>query len=297
MKNLKKDLVRSPLHYNGNKFNIADQILKKIDGEYNCWLEPFGGTGIIGLNSKSKKVIINDIDFKLIELLKYIKKINENEFKKILNLTEKYKLTSDLNSLNKSRINNGNNGYSKLNKKGYLKLRDDFLNKGEIQKLFLLLNYSFNRMIRFNNEGKFNVPVGKGDWSKKQKEYTIQYSKKLNEKKVKFLNLDFKKSIKNLDSKSTLIYLDPPYLNGIAQYNKKWNHILEKELYVFLEKLNEKGYKFALSNTIFLNGKKNELLNQFSKKFKIHFINKKYNKTSYNKKERYDAKEILVTNF
>lgn len=300
MKNQKIDSVRSPLHYNGNKFSLLNQIIPIISTrKFKTIIEPFGGTGIVSLNSDADMVIINDTNIELIKLLKYFKNIKNKDIEQLVMLTEKYGLTSDMNSLSSKRINNGTKGYSLLNKEGYLKLKSDYLKeKNDIKKLFLLSNYSFNRMIRFNTNGQFNVPVGKGDFSKKQATYLINFAKRLNDKNVEFSSKDFEsvEIPKNCNKKDILFYFDPPYLNGNAQYNTNWTTTEEERLYKHIDKLNDMGVKFCLSNTLFLNGMKNEILFNWMSKYNVIIVEKKYSKTNYNKKERYDAQEVLVTN-
>ena len=303
MKNQKKDLKRSPLHYkrsplhyNGNKYSIAYNILEII-GNKKRIIEPFGGTGIVSLNSSAEFVWINDTNHKLVQLIKFIKKINKNKIASLIDKTNKYGLTSDLNERENERISNGTKGYSLLNKKGFIRMRDDYNKKNDIELLFLLVNYSFNRMIRFNSNNKFNVPVGKGDFSSRQVKYLTDYSKMLNTKETKITNVDYK-SVMNRATQRDFVYIDPPYLNGNAQYNRFWDKNDEIELYKEIDKLDKSGIKFALSNTIYNNGILNTILNEWINKnnYRVISIKKKYSKTNYNKKNRYDAKEIIVTN-
>lgn len=296
MKKLKKDFKRSPLHYNGNKFDIVDQILEIIDN-FEEIVELFSGTGIVSLNSSANKVWLNDIDENLTNLMKFIKEFSQKDRQIILEITEKYKLTSDMNKFSDLRINNGTHGYSKINKEGFLNLRKSYNDNKAIHKLFLLSNYSFNRMIRFNNKNEFNVPVGKGDWSLRQVKYLNEFQKMLNSKKTKITNLDFREMSK-LVNKNQFIYIDPPYLNGCAQYNSIWSEKEELDLYKIIEDFDKKNIKFAFSNTVFSNDKENVFLTKWIKKtnFKVIKIKKLYSKTSYNKKNRYDAVEVLITN-
>lgn len=299
MRNQKKDLIRSPLHYNGNKYSLLNQILPVISKhKYSMIIEPFGGTGIVSINSNIENIWINDINHQLVSILQYIKEISLDEIKRLINITDECSLTSDVNEKALVRKNNGTKGYSELNKIGYKTLMEMHrASMDDPSVMFLLSNYSFNRMIRFNSSGVFNVPVGKGDFSKKQIEHTQSYSEALKLKNAKITCWDYKKVIaSNRLSKNTLFYFDPPYLNGSAQYNQFWNLDDEINLYREIDALNARGFDFCVSNTVYLNGMKNEILEKWSKKYKVIAIQKNYSKTSYNKKERYDAQEILVTN-
>lgn len=296
MKSQKNNLVRSPLHYNGNKFSIADAILSEI-GEHKEIIEIFGGTGIVSLNSKADKVWINDTNDHLISILEFIKGFTKEDEKLLIELTDKYRLSSDLNSLKSSRINNGTKGYSEINKDGFMRMRENYNSDNSIHELFLLSNYAFNRMLRFNSSGKFNVPVGKGDFSIRQLKYLYDYKEALVKKNTILTRLDYREILPSVTG-DQFLYIDPPYLNGNAQYNAGWNREEELELYDRIDQLDKKGIKFALSNTLFLNGIKNDILENWIHKnnYRVIHVDKMYSKTSYNKKSRYDAKELLITN-
>lgn len=68
----------------------------------------------------------------------------------------------------------------------------------------------------------------------------------------------------------------------------------------FLDKVNSKGIKFAMSNVLLHKGKVNDALNMWSKKYKVHFLNYNYNNSSYNLKDRdknTKTIEVLITNY
>ena len=56
--------------------------------------------------------------------------------------------------------------------------------------------------------------------------------------------------------------MDPPYLITCATYNEQggWNEQSEKDLLAFLDNLNNKGIRFALSNVLRSKGKENKIL-------------------------------------
>lgn len=65
-----------------------------------------------------------------------------------------------------------------------------------------------------------------------------------------------------------------------------------------LDKLNERGIKFALSNVFYHKGEANEKLIEWSKKYTVTYLDKTYSNCNYHIKER-NAKtvEVLVTNY
>ena len=166
--------------------------------------------------------------------------------------------------------------------------------------------YAFNNDIRFNSKGEFNLPVGKTDMNKNNREKLKKYIDICNEKKIEFVCKDFKKiDIKDLKGVE-FIYADPPYLITDAVYNENagWNEKEERELLNLLDKLNKKGIKFALSNVLQKKklNIKNEILYDWLEKNKDkYFINEieyDYRSASYNKKNRDGLEEeVLITNY
>ena len=110
------------------------------------------------------------------------------------------------------------------------------------------------------------------------------------------LNTDFIKFALYKNS-NALYYFDHPYLITQAQYNVSWSESDEKDLLSLLDTLNEKGIKFALSNVIESNGKVNKILKEWSKKYHVHYLNRKYLNSNYRKKNITIAQEVLITNY
>ena len=77
---------------------------------------------------------------------------------------------------------------------------------------------------------------------------------------------------------------------------KNWTENSEKDLYSFLDKLNERHIRFALSNVLSHKGKQNELLAEWSKKYSTAHLKKDYSNSSYNTK-RMESDEVLITNY
>ena len=61
--------------------------------------------------------------------------------------------------------------------------------------------------------------------------------------------------------------------------------------------LNSKGIKFALSNVLVANDKKNEILTEWSKKYTVYIIENTFNNSNYRRKNKDDTIEVLITNY
>ena len=70
----------------------------------------------------------------------------------------------------------------------------------------------------------------------------------------------YKEFLNSLElGKDDYVLLDPPYLISQSEYNKLWNEEDEKELYKLLDRLNEKGIRFGITNLVYHKGKKNAI--------------------------------------
>ena len=299
-----KNNFRSPLFYMGDKFKLLDQLKSKFPKKISNFIEPFTGGGSVFLNINANKFFLNDRDKRLIGLHKHLLKSSKSPnmfFKKVKNTLEKYRLSrsyeKDIIPKN-LRKNFVKTYYAKFNKQGYTKLKNDFNNNTKIDytSLYILLILGFNRILRFNSNGKFNLPVGNVDFNKNTVIALNNYFKVIKNKKVKFHNQDYKKFLNNINfKKGDFLYCDPPYLITAGEYNKYWDENDEKELLKKLDDLNKKKVKWALSNVIEYKGKKNKILINWSKKYKSYKIKSNY--ISFNDNTIKSFKEVLIQNF
>lgn len=290
-------MINSPLNYIGNKYKLLPQLLPLLAKDYNYFVDVFAGSGLVGLNYNANNIILNDYNIRTTQLLRYFA-LNDPEtiIDDIEKIILKYGFTDTNKNGNKFYKIDKNEGLSKFNKAAFYKLRADYNKDLSIDKLFALIIYGFNHYMRFNSKDEYNVPIGKGDFSESLRKKTVEYSNIFKTKKVKITNLDFR-SKKLYSNKKAFYYFDPPYLITQAPYNNMWTEEDEKDLLILLDELNKKGIKFALSNVITANGKKNAVLGEWMKKYNVHYLNRKYLNSNYRKKNITVAQEILVTNY
>ena len=160
----------------------------------------------------------------------------------------------------------------------------------------MLLIYGFNRILRFNGGGKFNLPVGNVDFNKNVVSALESYFDFVKDKKIKIGTKDFRKFFPEKKYfKNDFVYLDPPYLITSSEYNKFWDKKSEINLLRAIDRLNKKGVKFALSNVTHYSGQKNDLLIKWMSKYKVHKIESNY--ISYHNNGKKDMREVLITNY
>ena len=147
------------------------------------------------------------------------------------------------------------------------------------------------------------MPFGKNrsNYNDKLQERLKEFVDRLDDSFV-FTNKDFRKlefSVENKDK--CFVYCDPPYLITTATYNENggWTEKEEESLLRNLDMLNSLGVKFGLSNVISQNGKTNEILEEWSKKYTIHDLSFNYSNSSYHKKDRStsDTREVFICNY
>lgn len=300
----KKDIIRSPFFYVGDKYKLMPQLENLFPDDINNYIEPFVGGGSSFLNSSGKKYILNDIDNNVISLHKELGKYANNPEKlleRLYNIIDYYGLSCSYRGINvpeERKKKYIKTYYSKYNKEAYLKMRQDYnKNKDNVLLLYLLLIYGFNHMIRFNSKGDFNLPVGNVDFNKNVYIALKNYLKFRKNNEIIFENTDYQNFLNKIDFKDKdYVFLDPPYLISMSEYNKLWNDKKEIELCNFLDKLDEKGVRFGITNLIYHKGKENETFNNWSKKYNVYDIDSNYISFNDNTIKK-DSKEVFVTNY
>ena len=295
-------LRRSPMFYVGDKYKLITEIKKYFPTDINTFIEPFVGGGSVFLNTDAKKYLLNDIDENVINLHNYFNNIDINSFlASVIKIAKKYNLSrsfiEDVVPLELKKAN-VKTYYAKFNKNGYNKLRSDF-NKSKNNDqfmLYILLIYGFNRMLRFNSKGEFNIPVGNVDFNQNVEKALKDYLNFVKGRAIRFENLDFRIFMDKIKlNKHDFIYLDPPYLITFSEYNKIWNEKREVELLNLLDKINSKNIKFAISNVTKYKGKTNELFVEWMKKYNSKKIKSNY--ISYYDNSIKEFEEVLVFNY
>lgn len=279
--------LKSPLNYTGGKYKLLSSILPLFPKDINTFVDLFCGGCNVAINAKANSIICNDIMSPVIDLYLCLKE---------------YSISFIIQQIYK-----GINEYhlSLTNKEGFLKLRDDYNKEHKPLDLFLLICYSFNHMIRFNNKFEYNASFGKN-----RSQYNITIENNLIEfckaiKNIDFLNYNaFDMDLSYLDG-NDFVYCDPPYLISSASYRDgkrgfgDWTREEELKLYDLLDNLDKQGTRFALSNVLSHKDKNNDLLINWSKKYNINYLNKSlYNNSSYQLKNRESqTEEVLITNY
>lgn len=299
-----KKAIRSPFFYVGDKYKLMPQLQQLMPKKIGRYIEPFVGGGSSLINTEAEEYIANDIDTNIIKLHEFLSSYADDPkklFNELYERIDKYKLSCSYRNIkvpDELKKQYVKTYYSRYNKESYTKMRNDFnKNQEDMLQLYLLLIYGFNHMIRYNSQGKFNLPVGNVDFNKNVHSALVSYLNFFKDNKVKFYNKDYKSFLKKCEfDENTYIFLDPPYLISSSEYNKLWDEKNEKELCRLLDDLDKKGVKFGITNLVNHKGRTNEIFLKWSEKYKVYDIKSNY--ISFNDNTiKADSREVFVTNY
>ena len=283
--------IPSPLNYIGGKFKLLSQIIPLFPQKINTFVDVFCGGCNVGINIHAKKIIFNDNLSYLVDLYNAFLNIDTENI--ILHIEQRIK---EFN-------------LSLTNEEGYKKLRTLYNTNRQPLDLFVLIAYSFNHQIRFNNSHEFNNPFGKerSSFNPKMKNNLYAFLNLLRQKNISFQCNNFDKFNFSILDHNDFVYCDPPYLITTGTYNDGkrgftgWTEKEEYKLLEILSNLNKKNIKFALSNVLIHKGKENVILSKWitENKYIVNHINKNYSNSNYHTLDRNinSTEEVLITNY
>ena len=264
---------------------INDLILRSgIDLDTATWIEPFFGTGVVGLNSIVRgDHIVGDTNPHIIN---FYQKLQSGDI-------TAGKMRSYLEREGEYLRQGGNNGYDY-----YRTVRDRFNSNGDPFDFIFLSRAGFNGMMRFNKKGDWNIP-----FCKKPERFASAYITKICNQVAgvrqiiasgswSFNNISFVDLIRQA-TKGDIIYCDPPYYGRYVDYYNGWTAEDEKTLFNLLS---ETPAKFILSTWHHNEFRKNEMMERYWSNFNVvtkdHFY---HNGGSVD--NRHSVVEALVYNF
>lgn len=260
------------LKWVGGKTQIIHYVLDKFPNEINNYHEIFLGGGsvllaLLSLQKQQKKIIRGDIyayDINGI-LIDVYKNIQNNRNKLFFYISKYFREYDNINGTTVNRKPTNLKEALSSKESYYYWQRSQFnkFNKFNKKKkteeksiicsgLFIFLNKTCFRGVYREGPNGFNVPYGHYKTTptcitKKELDYISELIKD-----VKFIQRDFKESLKNT-KEGDFIYLDPPYApendNSFVGYTSGGFDLeTHKKLFSEITELNNKKIRFALSN-------------------------------------------------
>ena len=205
-----------PIKSQGIKTKLVSWISSNVeDLQYDRWVEPFMGTGVVAFNVRPPKALLSDSNPHLIRFYNSLKD------KEITSGIVRKHLTEE--------------GEKLLDSDGqyYYEVRERFNSEGNSLDFLFLSRSCFNGMMRFNKKGGFNVP-----FCKKPNRFAQALITKITNQvenisliiehgDYTFKNQDFKETLKEL-TPYDLVYSDPPYIGRHVDYFDSWS--VEEEI-------------------------------------------------------------------
>ena len=269
------------------------QIIPLFPDNINTFVDLFGGGFNVGINVKANHYVYNDICEQVVDLLKnFYNKDSEYIHNRVLETIDEFGLSrSDIYGYETYGCESSKS-LDEYNKHKYFELRKAYNDNPDWIKFYTLITCSFSNQIRFNSNGKFNMPYGKRYYNKSLQEKLKIFVGEMHKKDIQFWNKDFRECKFFSDY---FIYVDPPYLNSTATYNENggWSKNDEKDLLNMLDIVDRNG-RFALSNNLKYD---NPYLDEWKNKYNIHYLSGDYSNCNYQKKDKSKDCEILITNY
>lgn len=278
--------IKSPINYSGGKYRLLKQIMPLFPEKIGTFVDLFCGAGTVGINADANKVIFNDYIHYLPNLFNLWKEKGLDEINEYIDKTIK------------------ENNLSPTNKDAFIEFRKKYNETKNIEDLFILICYSFNYQMRFNNSHGYNSSFGyeASTMNDNIRNNINLFVNAIHSKDVAFLSKDFREVDLSSLGTDDFVYCDPPYLISGAVYQdgkrgfKGWNQQDDIELYNILDELDNRGIRFALSNMVYSKNRSNDYLIEWSKKYNVSYLKANYN-TNYQRDMTGKDIEVLITNY
>jgi len=258
----------SPLiKWSGGKSDEIKMFKKYFPDNYNIYIEPFIGGGSVYFYLNPIKAVINDIHTELIDLYQ---SIGNGESEKIYEFKE----------------NNSNDEIT------YYKIRDEMIINDKLdsaKRFYYQRKTCFRGMLRYNKNGKFNIPFGRYKTINyndlKNKDYELLLNR------TEILNKDFNYIFENYNDNNNFMFLDPPYDSeftdyGYCQFGKK-----EQEQLAFLFKNTKIKCLMIIGKTKFIEDLyKDYIIDEYDKKYKFKLYDNRIG-------DEINVKHLIIKNY
>lgn len=221
-----------PIKSQGIKTKLVQWISLNVkEIEYERWVEPFMGTGVVAFNVQPKRALLCDSNPHLINFYKAL---------------QNKEITS---SIVRDFLNKEGEILLKTEGVHYYDVRKRFNEEGNPLDFLFLSRSCFNGMMRFNKKGGYNVPFCKKPNRFAQSLVTKITNQVENISQIiergdyEFKLQDFNETLSELNN-SDLVYSDPPYIGRHVDYFDSWT---EEEEIILNNGLINSNCKFILS--------------------------------------------------
>jgi DNA adenine methylase len=255
------------IKWSGGKSDEIKLFEKYFPDNYNIYIEPFIGGGSVYFHLNPLNAVINDIHTELIDLYKMI---GNGESDKIYEFME----------------------INRNDEETYYKIRDEMVINDKLdsaKRFYYQRKTCFRGMLRYNKNGKFNIPFGRYK--------TINYNDLKNKdyelllKRTEILNKDFNYIFENYNDENNFMFLDPPYDSeftdyGYCQFGKK-----EQEQLAYLFKNTKIKCLMIIGKTKYIEDLyKDYIVDEYDKKYKFKLYDKRIG-------DEINVKHLIIKNY
>ena len=182
------------IKWSGGKSDEIKMFETYFPTDYNTYIEPFVGGGSVYFYLNPKNAVISDVHKELID---FYKSIGKGKGQEIYDFMEK----------------------SPNDENTYYKIRDEMEINDELdsaKRFYYQRKTCFRGMLRYNKNGKFNIPFGRYK--------TINYNELINKNyetllsTTEILNKGFEYIFENYNDERNFMFLDPPYDSEFTDY-------------------------------------------------------------------------------
>lgn len=197
------------IKWSGGKCDEIKHFERYFPTDYNTYIEPFVGGGAVFFYLNPRKAIISDVHTELIDLYKNIGEGNSHH---IYDFMEQ----------------NQNNEDTYYHIRDHMPVTTSLENA---QRFYYQRKTCFRGMLRYNKDGKFNIPFGKYKTINYQELLIPDYEALLS--RTTIFNERYEYIFDNFNDENNFMFLDPPYDSeftdyGYCQFGKKEHENLAK---------------------------------------------------------------------
>jgi len=182
------------IKWSGGKSDEIKMFEKYFPEHYSTYIEPFVGGGSVYFYLNPFKAVISDVHKELIDLYK---SMGNGNGEAIYDFMEKH--PNDENT--------------------YYKVRDEMEINDELdsaKRFYYQRKTCFRGMLRYNKNGKFNIPFGKYKTINYDNIREKKYENVLN--RTEILHKSFEYIFENYNNENNFMFLDPPYDSEFTDY-------------------------------------------------------------------------------
>lgn len=197
------------LKYRGGKSREIPRFVQYIPDEFDRYIEPFLGGGAVYFYLEPERAVINDVNERLMLFYRQLRDNYEEMRSQLNEIQQVYESNQAEYKTLKAQM--PDKRVPNANEELYYKMRELF-NHPDGSYLdgviyFFINKTAYSGMIRYNNNGEYNVPFGRYPNFNTQL-ITEQHSLLL--RGAELYNVDYKQ-IFDMAGENDFIFLDPPY--------------------------------------------------------------------------------------